>query len=101
MNDIEIPFNEWSKTRIQAGVKTCTTRTKRCGKTHDVFELGGERYKITGYLETTLGIVARDFYEEEGAKNSDEFVELWNTIHPVKKYNPTQKVWLHFFEKVK
>jgi hypothetical protein len=44
-----------------------------------------------------LEIVANHLYEIEGAESPDEFIKVWNQIHPYKKFDPDQIVWVHFF----
>lgn len=99
MTEINIPFNEWSINRIKQGIKTATTRTKKYGKQGDIFTVGSEKYIISGYLKTSLGIVIGYLYREEGAASPTEFIAVWNSIYPKKNFDPEQTVWIHFFQK--
>lgn len=101
MAEINIPYNTWSKNKIYQNIKTATTRTKKYGKKGDVFIVDSVKYIITDYLKTKLEIVSSDFFREEGAGSPEEFIEVWNSMHPVKKFDPQQTVWIHFFEEQK
>jgi hypothetical protein len=47
-----------------------------------------------------LGYVAFDHYKDESCKSSDEFIEIWNEIHPWKRFQTETMVFAHRFEKV-
>ncbi len=97
-----VPFNSWSKERLDMGSKVATSRNKRYGDMGDYFEVDfGNRsriYKITHVVEVPLSVVKQFFWREEGCNSSKEFVEVWEDIHPRKGFVPDQEVWLHLFE---
>lgn len=106
---VSIPFNNWSKMRLLYGKKTATSRNKRYGEVGDVFTVAfGEEekvntpltrsYRITHIEYVSLGFVADLFWEREGAFGRSEFINVWNEIHPRKRFNPEQKVYLHLFD---
>ena len=97
---ISIPFNDWSKERIKAGQKCATSRYKRYGKPGDTFMVDGETYELTHVVKRRLGIVAYYYFEEEGAKNPQEFIQIWEEIHPKRGFIPDDIVWYHAFRKV-
>lgn len=94
---VDIPFNDWSTERHEEGEKTATTRTSKSGEPGDTFEDNGTVYELTHVVKLPLGIVAKHFYEEEGACNPDDFVAVWEDIHPRKGFDPEWKVWLHLY----
>ena len=106
MADIEIPFNAWSRKRLYTSQKTMTSRNKRYGVIGDQFcmdfpEHGFSRvYELTHLERVTLAFVRDKFYWDEGCDTEDEFVRVWNDIHPRKKFDDDQKVWLHCFKMV-
>lgn len=97
---IYIPFNEWSKERIKAGVKTATSRYKKYGEAGDRFVVDGEIFELVEVVKMKLGIVAELHYEEEGAKSPEEFKKIWIDIHPKRGFRADDMVWFHRFRKV-
>jgi hypothetical protein len=110
MTVINIPFNSWSKERLLIGGKKATSRNKKYGQVGDVFVVGFERgvasctmpfshsYKLTHVEHVTLGFVADHCWRLEGAVDREEFIEVWNDIHPKKRFDKNQKVYLHVFD---
>ena len=102
MSEIFIPFNEWSKARLNANHKNATSRNKRYGDVGDIFtveihDMKFKQYELTHVERVTLAFVRDHFYWQEGCDVSDMFVGIWNEIHPKKKFVDEQKVWLHYF----
>lgn len=97
MTRVEIPFNEWSQGRLEAGEKTATCRTKRYGVPGDVFAAADRVYQLTHVVELPLSVVATNFHRQEGCESFEEFVEVWTNIHPVLGYDPDWMVYLHLF----
>lgn len=102
MSEIKIPFNEWSKSRMC--IKECTSRNKKYGEIGDTFSVRIDsmdyKYQITCIEKLTLKFVARYLYLLEGASSPSEFIKVWEDIHPVIGFVPTQKVWVHVFKEV-
>ena len=107
--EIEIPFNEWSKAILRANHKTATSRNKRYGNVGDTFTVncgysyiddGFMRFELTYVERVTLAFVRDKFYWEEGCQSEDMFIQIWNEIHPKKRFDDEQKVWLHIFKKI-
>ena len=48
----------------------------------------------------TLAYVKTELYRQEGFATPREFEEYWNGLHPRKRYQPNQLVWVHFFRKL-
>lgn len=94
---IKIPFNSWSRTRLISGKKYATSRNKRYGEVGDTFEAVGMRYVIRGVCWLPLWFVGSDLFESEGCDSPSEFVDVWNAIHPRKRWVPDQYVWYHLF----
>jgi hypothetical protein len=94
---IKMPFNKWSKDRLESGDKFATSRTKKYGKTGDYFLIGSHRYEIQFVVKLPLWFIRAWLYKTEGAETMDEFVEVWKKIHPVKGWDDNQIVWYHCF----
>lgn len=109
MSKIEIPFNDWSKDKLRGDKKTATTRSKPYGSPGDTFEVdltimefdGDIRtYELTLVTKKTLMVVANNHYDEEGAESPQEFIEVWNQLHPRRKYRPMDIKWFHKFKEI-
>jgi len=100
MSDIFIPFlPEW-KDKMLDGIKTHTCRSKAYGKPGDRFEIFGATFELISIRQTTLADVALNYYQQEGCQTPLEFTEVWDKIHPRRKFNPDDVRWLHHFKKV-
>ena len=92
MSNTVIPFNEWSKTRIKEGRKICTSRNKRYPNDPRLIKINGKPL----ILALPLGTVKWCLWKEEGDDSPEEFEEVWNSIHPKRKFDPSQIVHVHF-----
>ena len=99
MAEIQIPFKEGFKFPLLDGVKICTSRTKRMGKEGDTFWAFGQQFAIERIHHIPLAAVV-PLWKEEGCLSADDFVAVWNAIHPRKGYLPDQLVYLHWFRKL-
>jgi hypothetical protein len=99
--NIHIPFNSWSKERLLNGTKTATSRTYIMGLIGDTFIIGIKRFKIIDIIRLPLCDVAKNLYKSEGAKSPKEFIQVWESIHPFKGYDPNQMVYYHTFKEIK
>ena len=98
MTEINIPFNDWSKGRLQERKKWATSRNKRYGMKGDTFTIDDERYELTLVKKIPLFVIARDYYDAEGCSTENEFIELWKSIHPKLGWTKFKEVWIHFFK---
>ncbi len=98
--EIEIPFNDWSLDRLKAGKKTATSRTKKYGNPGDLFRVGDGEYVLTAITEKPLKEIAEHYFKAEGAESSDEFIEVWRSIHRKKGFVPDQIVFYHEFANI-
>ena len=98
MGRITIPFNNWSKERLLTQYKKATSRTKKYGEAGDIFEVDGYKYVLELVLHVPLWFVAEDLYKTEGAESTEEFIEVWESIHPKRGYRPFDNVWYHHFK---
>lgn len=96
-----IPFKERFKEDMLQDKKTCTSCTKKYGMPGDTFEIFGAKFYIYFLILIPLRVVAADFYKAEGFQSPQEFIKTWCTIHPVKDYDPEQKVYVHEFKRIK
>lgn len=78
--------------------KTCTARTKRYGKPGDTFRAFNETFVLMDVALKYLGDVA-DLWSNEGLSSKDEFIEVWNHLHPNRGYDTDDEVWLHVFQR--
>lgn len=100
MSKIKIPFNEWSRDKLKRKIKESTCRTYRMGKHGDFFTVGITQFVLEDVLSCKLWIVAEQFFKEEGCKSKEEFIQVWESLHPHAGYQPNQNVYLHFFKEV-
>ena len=95
---IEIPFQPSMKKEILIGKKKCTSRNKKYGNPTDYFIIENNVYQLTLVLQCTLEEVANEYYKEEGFESPENFIIMWNKLHPILGYVPTKKVYTHWFE---
>ena len=74
--EIMIPFNDWSKERLRAGKKTCTSRRKPYGKIGDTFTVDGSQYVLIDVMQAKLSDIAEHWYSFEGCNSPDEFKQV-------------------------
>jgi len=97
-----LPFRPDFQNALLHGIKTCTSRTvKMIGEPYDTFEAFGATFEIVQVYKMRLWEVADKLWDKEGCRSQEHFVEIWKSIHPVAGFQPTQKVRVYFFEKVK
>lgn len=97
---IEIPFNQWSRDRINNQTKKATSRNKKYGKVGDNFIVDDWRYELEMIIKVPLWFVAENLYRTEGCESSAEFQNIWADIHPRKGFRPFDEVWYHHFKEV-
>ena len=103
--EIFIPFNTWSKKRLYANHKTATSRNKKYGDVGDTFtvevsDMNFRQFELTHIERVTLSFVRDKYYFDEGCESEDQFIQIWNEIHPRKKFDDEHKVWLHCFKAI-
>ena len=76
--------------------KVWSVRTKPCGRPGDFFTVRRQAYQITRIFREKLGEAA-ECYELQGFRSKEEFIARWNKLHPRKKYDPEETVWVHEF----
>jgi len=99
MTQIWIPFKIRFKEPLLNDTKTWTSRTKRYGKVGDTFSIFGATFEILEIVKMTLEEVANN-WKKEGCESKKDFIEIWEEIHPIKGFIPTQRVFVHIFKKV-
>lgn len=95
--EIVIPFNKWSKSRLNDRIKCATSRNKAYGYPGDFFIVDEIKYRLTLVVKLPLWFIAHELFETEGCKKPDEFKEVWKEIHPKKGWIDEQDVWYHYF----
>jgi len=96
---VKIPFMEQFREPMLAGIKTCTSRTKKYGEEGDTFEVFGAMFEIQSVCRFPLRAVASELYKYEGFNQPEEFIDIWTSLHPRKGYDPEQRVNVHFFRR--
>lgn len=100
MNEnLPLPFRPEFEAAMTSGKKTCTARTKRMGQPGDIFRAFGHAFQIDSVEDTALEEVAL-LWKEEGCASRDDFIRIWNQIHPRKPFSGTTRVYLHRFRMV-
>lgn len=98
---VTIPFKAYWKGKLLSCMKTCTTRVSRYGNVGDTFNIFGGTFEITDVVRTKLNTVKNDFYSEEDCATPEVFESAWCSVHPVARFKPELKVYLHFFKRIK
>ena len=100
MAEINIPFNDWSKGKLAIQTKKATSRYSKYGKVEDTFLVDEFKYELELILRLPLWFVAENLYRSEGANSKEEFIEVWESIHPRKGFRPFDLVWYHHFKEI-
>lgn len=95
---IHIPFNEWSKDKLRAGLKSGTSRHTKYGNAGDIFSEVGNIYELIYVEKIPLAEVTYSKFRAEGCSSPDEFIKVWNDIHPDSLIDFNKLVWFHAFE---
>lgn len=100
---IDLPFQPEFKERMLSGKKTCTTRTRRYGRSGDYFTTFGKYFVLTEVYPIRLTRVVYFHFEDEGFDSPQAFIECWDKIHPTVKYNDRRDrtVYIHYFQPIK
>jgi len=96
---VQIPFRPEFREVMLNGIKTMTSRTKPFGKEGDTFPAFGAEFRLKYVFRELLRYSAVN-WEMEGAKSKEDFIRIWNEIHPRKGFDPFQSVWVNIFEKI-
>lgn len=96
---VMIPFIAQFKQSMLNGTKLATSRTRQYGKPGDTFTFFGAEFKIISVWKIDLSFIANNFYQVEGCYNPEHFKKIWQTIHPIKGYQPNQLVYFHLFKR--
>ena len=81
----KIPFLKWFR--------------KQMGKGYDTFEAFGATFKILYVMEVTLKNIIPE-WKREGCTNEQDFIDVWKSIHPRRKFDLEEYFWVHCFEKI-
>ncbi len=95
-HEIRVPFKAFFRQPLLDGRKTKTARTKRLGEPGDFFTAFGQKFILVRVKDLALFEVKAQ-WREEGCRSEEHFIEVWNSIHPVRKYSDYQRVYLHCF----
>ena len=100
MTIVNIPFRPAFREPLLSGVKRCTARTTRMGAGGDRFLAFDQWFDLKIVTEAPLHYVA-DLWRQEGCTSREHFIEVWESMHPSRGYQPEQIVFLHWFKLVR
>lgn len=80
-------------------LKIYTSRSKRMGVPGDRFKAFGRLFELVTVEDVDLYSVSL-LWKEEGCASREHFIEVWNEIHPIKRYSDSQRTYLHRFREV-
>lgn len=94
-----IPFRKDMMLAICEGRKRMTSRNSRYPLgTHMYCQHGWDLIiQVTDVKRMRLGNVAQQHFKDEGFDSPAAFIDVWNEIHPKKRYSAIQTVWVHTF----
>lgn len=98
---VRLPFLAQFRFALLRGRKTATSRTEFNGNVGDTFEAYGATFRIVSVEELRLNNIAYDHFREEGLGSPEDFMEIWEEIHPRRGWDGSQKVDFIRFEMVK
>lgn len=98
---ISIPFMAAFRGPMRQDIKTKTSRTTIYGYPGDWFNQWGETFQIVALERWSLAYIAEKWWKQEGARNEEEFRQIWRSIHVKAGWNPAQLVYVHTFERVR
>ena len=96
---VKIPFLERFREPMLNGTKTMTSRNRKYGEPTDTFDAFDATFEIIEVCRLALGDIA-SFWQEEGCKSLEDFVETWKKIHPKRPYGLSDRFYVHRFKKV-
>lgn len=96
MTEVKIPFMARFEKPMLNFTKTWTSRTRVMGNIGDTFEAFGAEFVIDAVFQARL-MTSACHYIQEGCESYNDFVNVWNLIHPRKKFNAETLVWVHTF----
>lgn len=97
---VEIPFSPDMGESSINGTKICTSRNKKYGEPGDWFKIGDHRFLLKRVERHTLWYVAHILFEQEGFGSPRGFIDKWNALHPKRRYQDEDKVWVHYYRKL-
>jgi len=96
-----LPFQSHFHAAIRDGRKTMTCRSKKYGEAGDVVDSPIGPLRFTKVEPVKLGVVADDHWRNEGCNSTRDFIQVWNQIHPRKRFHADTIVFAHTFEVVR
>ena len=99
--EVTIPFKDRFRDPMLNGIKVMTCRPRAMGKAGDTFTAFGSRFELRAVENNKrLGAIVAFFWREEGCESEEDFIAVWQSIHPRKGYDPDQQVVAHFFQRI-
>lgn len=102
MSQVYIPFRYDMRRESLAHAKHCTTRSKRYGYPGDTFDLDGTIFELVAVQRRPIGHVGSRLYRFEGFATKEDFIEVWNELHPGRGYSEASDLpyYVHWFQQV-
>jgi hypothetical protein len=97
---VKMPFLQRFKEPLLNGTKIWTSRSKIMGKPGDTFDAFGAEFLITSVSTCIPLHEVAEHWIEEGCSSFDDFVRVWEQIHPRKGFDPDTEVVTHTFRLV-
>lgn len=83
---------------VLSGKKTATRRNGRYADPGEVMELQGQKFKITGVYQQTLGELTDQDAQKEGFQSVEAYKDHILNLHPNMPWLSHMKVWVHEFQ---
>jgi hypothetical protein len=96
---VKIPFKERFREPLLNQTKDWTTRTKQYGKPYDYFEAFGAGFRIDDIMQLPLKTVIAN-WKREGCFSEQDFIDVWKSIHPTRKFDLEETFYTHSFHRV-
>lgn len=98
MTEVRIPFWEMFREPMIRGDKIMTTRSRKFGNKGDTFQKFCHTFIITLVKKLPIALVANEFYDAEGFDTPEDFIKVWEKIHPKVGYQPEREYYVHLFK---
>ncbi len=95
---VTIPFKDRFAGPMLNGQKVMTSRTHKMADKGDIFHIFGGEFQVERVVKVKLGLVAHKWFREEGVDSTEGFKRIWTEIHPKRRFDPDQEVYLHIFK---
>jgi hypothetical protein len=92
---IYIPFAADMKEAVLNRKKHATRRYRRYGNVGDCFVIDGKKFILSNVFRQPLSMMKEQDALEEGFENLEQFFRRWRELHPIRKFDLDDVVWVH------